>query len=474
LGAEAAAGYQMQRQLSQRQIQAYALPKQVVRYDTSSFSVYHAPPEAGQAVHELLRFGYSKDRRPDLLQFKQGLATLDPAGMPLFTQTITGNVADDGLYVPAWREMVATLGGSDFLFVADCKAACQETRATIAQENGRYLFPLPMTGDTPSWLQAQVAQHRPQTIFLPAVLDETGRPKQYGQGFVVERTQAYLWPDGTRTEWSEQCFITRSDAHAQRKLDALQERLKRTEQALHSLRPKTDERAADFAHRAQQVLVTHQMTVFFQVTVQEEWHEHKRYLRRGRPGPATPFEIQTVCHLKLRVERQKDAIALAEQMAGWRIYVTNSPATEMNLSQAIAYYREEWQVEHGIHRFKGGSLPALPLAVRLPERIRGLMLLLFVALQALTLIEFVSRRSLAQEPATIAGLFPGNPKRQTSRPTAEQLLAVFEYLHLIVEQRETTLHCFLNEPLSKLQVRILDLLQLSPNIYQFGKVLAPP
>lgn len=124
----------------------------MVRYDTSSFSVYHAPPETAQAVHELLRFGYSKDRRPDLLQFKQGLATLDPAGMPLFTQTLTGNVADDGLYVPAWRAMVVTtLVSSDFLFVADCKAASQETRATIAQENGRCLFPLPLTGDTPAW-----------------------------------------------------------------------------------------------------------------------------------------------------------------------------------------------------------------------------------------------------------------------------------------------------------------------------------
>lgn len=291
---------------------------------------------------------------------------------------------------------------------------------------------------------------------------------------MVERLLEHLWPDGSRTEWCEQCFLTRSDAHAQRKRHTLRERLERTEQALHSLRPKPDESAPDFAHRAQQGLAGHQMAAFFQGAVQETWHTHKRYLHRGRPGPHTPFEIQIVCHLKLLVERQSNAIAQAEQMTGWRVYVTNSPASEMNLAQAIAYYRDEWQVEHGFHRFKGGSLPALPLAVRLPERIRGLMLLLFVALQALTLIEFVSRRSLPQEQTTIAGLFPGNPKRQTSRPTAEQLLAAFAYLHLIVEQQETTLHGYLNEPLSNLQVRILDLLQLSPDISRFGKVLAPP
>jgi transposase len=45
----------------------------------------------------------------------------------------------------------------------------------------------------------------------------------------------------------------------------------------------------------------------------------------------------------------------------------------------MAYYRDEWLVEHGFRRFKKGSLPALPLFLRLDERIRGLMLLLMVA-----------------------------------------------------------------------------------------------
>jgi transposase len=29
-----------------------------------------------------------KNHRPDLLQFKQGLGTLDPAGIPLVTETL--------------------------------------------------------------------------------------------------------------------------------------------------------------------------------------------------------------------------------------------------------------------------------------------------------------------------------------------------------------------------------------------------
>jgi transposase len=87
----------------------------------------------------LLGFGHSKDRRPDLLQFKQGLAMLDPGGYLLFGETMEGRVADDTRYVPAWREMVATTGHKNFLYVADCKAAALSTRGFIDHEGGSLL-----------------------------------------------------------------------------------------------------------------------------------------------------------------------------------------------------------------------------------------------------------------------------------------------------------------------------------------------
>jgi transposase len=67
----------------------------VARYDTTSFNVYHAPE--GTAPGGLLAFGHSKDQRPDLRQFKPGLGTLDPAGVPIFTETVNGHRADDPL-----------------------------------------------------------------------------------------------------------------------------------------------------------------------------------------------------------------------------------------------------------------------------------------------------------------------------------------------------------------------------------------
>jgi len=51
---------------------------------------------------------------------------LDPAGVPILSETFPGNRADDPCYLPAWRCMVKTIGSPDFLFITDCKAASHE------------------------------------------------------------------------------------------------------------------------------------------------------------------------------------------------------------------------------------------------------------------------------------------------------------------------------------------------------------
>jgi transposase len=85
-------------------ISAYRLPTEIARYDTTSFNVCHHPENAQDGI---LQFGHSKNYRPDLLQFKQGLAVLDPAGVPILSETLAGNRADDPSYLPAWRRLTS-------------------------------------------------------------------------------------------------------------------------------------------------------------------------------------------------------------------------------------------------------------------------------------------------------------------------------------------------------------------------------
>lgn len=107
LGKQTQATQEIEVKLGQHLIRAYELPTQVARTDTTSFSVNH---QQGDSPEEnLLRYGYSKDFRPDLLQYRQLLATLDPMGMPLVSTTLEGNGADDPLYFPTWQKIAQVI-----------------------------------------------------------------------------------------------------------------------------------------------------------------------------------------------------------------------------------------------------------------------------------------------------------------------------------------------------------------------------
>ena len=58
------------------------------------------------------------------------------------------------------------------------------------------------------------------------------------------------------------------------------------------------------------------------------------------------------------------------------------------------------------------------------------MFLLTIALRVFTLMEFVVRRNLQTLNSKLSGLYEGNPRRATERPSAEQMLRAFRNITL--------------------------------------------
>jgi len=81
---------EIEQALGQSLIRVYELMPQRIRLDATTVSGYHTG-----TASELLQFGHSKDD-PGLRQVKVMMATLDPLGMPLATEVVAGNQADDG------------------------------------------------------------------------------------------------------------------------------------------------------------------------------------------------------------------------------------------------------------------------------------------------------------------------------------------------------------------------------------------
>jgi transposase len=129
-----------EQELMENMVRVYDLQKTCVRIDTTSVKRYAKVNEQG-----FLQYGHRKDHRPDLAQLKVVLASLDPLGMPIATEVISGEHADDPVYLPIISRVREGLKEKKLLYVGDCKIAALQTRATIQYQQDCYVCHLPLT-----------------------------------------------------------------------------------------------------------------------------------------------------------------------------------------------------------------------------------------------------------------------------------------------------------------------------------------
>jgi len=468
----------IEQDLSQHCIRVYRLDTAgPVRLDATVGQVYH-----DENKHSLFKTGRNKAGGYDV-QFKLFLGVLDPLGMPLASDVVAGNQADDPLYGPIYQRMRQTLGRVGLLYIGDCKMGALDTRAVIAAGQDCYLMPLALTGQTPAFLAEQLAQVEAGTIELTPIYlpeDLPTDPEQepdpdlaIADGFVVTRTEEATLADGTVVTWEERVLLVRSRAYAAMQEQRWEQRLAHLAAQLQALTPapgrgqRQCREEAPLRQAVDELLQSSGLAECVTVTLERQVTTRQVRGYGGRPA-RTAEKVRYQVH----VTRQEAAIVQAKRQLGWRVYATNAPAAQLSLTHAVLAYRGQYLAERPFARLKGALLALLPLYVQRDDHAQGLICLLTVALRALVILEFVVRRSLTENDETLPGLYAGNPKRRTARPSAELLLRAFDQITLttirqagpIVQQQLT--------PLKVLQVRILELLGLSPAIYR-GLVTQP-
>ena len=449
-----------EQELTGHLVRVYDLHADCVRLDRTTVSRYGAVSEDG-----LLQLGHSKDHRPDLPQLKIMLATLDPLGLPLATEVLSGERADDPLYLPAIARVRACLNTPGLLYVGDGKMAALDTRASIQAHADYYLCPLSALQVSAEQLAQQLAAVRESSQPLSTV-ERTGADGQthcIAHGY-EHRATITAQSEGTSYTWTERRLLVRSEAAARAAETALRARLGQAQTAVADLvvrrqgKPVLAEQAA--VEQAVAETVAHfRVEGLLVVTVSAQLTEQP--VRAYRDRPAT---VRTARQFTISSEVEPEALARAIEQLGWRVYATNQAADGLSLPQAVEAYRDEYLVERNFGRLKGHPLSLSPMYVERDDHATGLVRLLSLALRVLTLLEFVVRRQLAQEGTSLAGLYAGNPKRATTHPTTERLLEAFQEITLtmVVEPHQTRRHV---TALSALQQRVLALLEFTPMIY---------
>jgi len=445
---------------NRRLVRVYDLRPGRVRLDSTSASGYWSVTEEG-----LFQFGHSKDHRPGSPQVKVMLSTLDPLGMPVAVQVVSGERADDPLYVPAVVEVRKGLGQGGLLYIGDCKMGALETRAFLQAGGDYYLCPLSLKQLSQTELEGylQPVWDGKQALTQIERQKEDGAVEQIAEGY--ERGESLTATvEGKTVTWTERRLVIRSLLLCRAAEAGLQRRLKKAQEALEALTPNKRGKApfrelGPLRQKVESILARYEVADLLRIDYQEIVQE--RALRRygSRPeGRGVDRKFQ------LRVTVDETALAKAVRCLGWRVYATTQPTEQLPLDQAVLAYREEYLIERGMGRLKGRPLSLIPMYLQDDDHVTGLIRLLSIALRVLTLLEYTARRRLAAEQGKLAGLYAGNPKRSTARPTAEALLEALKEITLSVVTlgRHTQRHV---TALSTLQQRVLKLLDLSPSIY---------
>jgi transposase len=453
-------------ELGQNIIRVYDLTPRRVRLDATTVSGHHAGSEEG-----VFQFGNSKDN-PALRQIKVMMGALDPLGLPLVTDVVSGEKADDPLYVPAIDRVIQMIAVLGLLFVGDCKMSALATRTHIQYLGHHYLSPLAMTENNAELLSGWVQEVINGEHTLRPVYVENAKGEQVllAEGYELER-QIVGEENGQTVAWTERVIVARSETYAKVLKRGLEQRLSRATEELLALTPQPGRGKRQIRDdstliaAAEAILKARNVTGLLSYTFERQEKRQTRYVGRGRGNPNRPTqEIVEVRFQITAVTRQADAIEALHKTMGWRVYITNTPPEELTLEQALLVYRDEWLIERGFHRLKGAPLSLDPMFVKRDDQVIGLTNLLSMGVRLLTLIEFVVRQKLKQGQEKLVGLHAENPKKGTDTPTTERLLKAFDNITLTIVHLpgQVVRHV---TPLTALQTRILELLGLSPTIY---------
>ncbi len=456
----------IERELSERTIEAYKLPTKTVRCDATTVSGYHKIREGG-----LFQKGVSKDD-PKRAQIKLMAGALDPLGMSLATDVVSGERADDILYRPVIKRINAYLKNEAVLYVGDSKLSASETRTYIRGIDKHYLCPMPNTGNTAKnmerWVQKGIIQERSDAL-CQVYAEKNGQERLIAKGYEFSRSQCGVTEKG-KIKWTERVLIVNSPSYANSQARGLEKRLENATKKLKALTPQrgpgkrqiTEEKVLEDA--ISRILKRHKAEGLLCCQYAKVTERKVRFIGRGRGSADRPKKIiERIRYQIVSVDRNTDGIKRVKERMGWKVFVTDVSSKRLTFEEVVKCYRKEYRVERIFSRLKS-RMNIDPLFVQRDDQVKGKTHFLTLGARVLTLIEYVVRRSLQKDKTKLKGMHLENPKKLTDTPTGEKILSAFSDICLTFIKLPGAVIRVLT-PLTDLQQEILKRLGLNCAIY---------
>jgi len=446
-----------------RAIEAYHLVVERLHTDTTSVSLYGT--DYGDDPEVAIARGFSKDRKPELLQFKIGSAVTQD-GVPLVGHVVSGNETDNAWQREAltWaKNLVDEKARGEILYCADSSLVTKDNLDHMADLGYRFVSRLPATfglleelkeqalsAPTSDWQKVgDVAQVKRKTARTAYRIWQT-------QGAIEGRGYRFLVVHSSWLEAQKRKTLERRAGKEREEFSGRSRQLRARELACER-----------DAHTAGEAFLHKEGPRYWEATVRVSAVEvvHKRP-RCGRPAKGDPPpERRTVYKASVELGARREERIEAE-LAREALFVLITNDTRRDARALLKAYRGQQGVENEFRWLKA-PMHVSPIFLKRAERVTAFGYVVLIAYLVYALIQHVVRAAMEDgEKLEVEG-------RKTDRPTGTAVLDMLRHIRVVHLHLKNGMQRRILQTIKPAEARILALLNIDADLFVAVKPLPP-
>jgi transposase len=396
-------------------VQAFNIDLTQIHNDSTSVKAFGKYPGKASTGFEL-KFGKSKDHRPDLKQLIFSLSISADGAVPIHCRAYPGNRNDDTTHIETWNVLREINKGANFLYVADCKLCTDKQLDYIEQNGGKALTTIPNQWN-------EVVSFKDKLKTEPITKKEIWR-RTLQDGvtdyFSVYEGNYVTTKRGYRIHWIHSSEKKKGDRAFR------EEQLKKAEKKLLELPPKLNKRTLKtrkaIEDACNKILKQYNVEKFITIIIDETTEERIIKKSRGRPSNSKKltYDKEIKRTFTLTWNRDKASLKQEEKIDG--VYPLLSTDLKLSAKDAIIAFKYQPRLEKRFTQLKSIHNIA-PLLFKKIERIEANLLLFFIALMIQALIERQIRAGMKDKEIPSLEVYPEN--RNASHPTTSKVFDIF-------------------------------------------------
>ena len=424
----------------------------ILHGDTTARLLYGEYDEGEEEGLLKITWGYNKEHRTDLKQFKVGIVATKE-GFPIFGEVEDGNLDDKSWnknLIENFAENITPDILKDVVYIADSALVTGTNLSLIEKKNLKFISRLPSTFNLTSELIEEA-------FSLEEGWEEYS-PHENKTSYKLKEFEAEIF--NRRYRMVVVCPLT----FDKRKLKGFESRLKKEKEKLEKEIGELGKIGfaceADAREAFNRFLKEKQNSIYKIKGDIELCLEKQKRNKRGRPSKDEQIQQKPVYRIKVMLEEpDEETLKREKQRINSFVLITN--IFDGYAAQSILREYKEQTVVENRFRFIKNPLYVGPLFVKKSQRLEALSYVVLIALLIYIVIQIRVRCALKREkePLELVG------KVKNFEPTGGRILELFEYVKILKVSESDKIKRYLPEKYIKELRRVMNFLKIHFDIF---------